>query len=254
MTSRTTGEKHKLVFFNLNELSDEEIFSLKEYISADDINAHRYDLEKIAEFENELTAKDFFTYMRIILIKGHRYEEADEPQKALSQLMDFLEAYEHFFSKFNPLIMNRFAVSIYRLIGDIFHEHENDGTSASDYYLRIKEIQSIKESNPFVILVAASRIVKGAWLRYQRSRLDSYFKTLIYGTDLFAYAVQQAFVVNSSNYVSFNSSESTCYLQKPHFFREIFREAKIISDVFDEIYEELEIDIVLPAGPPTDQV
>lgn len=213
---------------DLSRLSDEELFFLREFQPVDEINAARRDPARLDEIERRLSPRDFFTHVRILLIRAHRHVDAGEFDRARGLLADFLDRHEPSFAKLNPIFFNRFAISVYKLIGDLHVERLSDSSEGSLYYLRIMELAGLKKSPPFTMLVAASRIMLGAALRFVETADRRYVDCYDYGFGLFRYAVVSAYEsVADVRAVEIEGRRHN--VPARHFFLEISREAEVAN-------------------------
>mgnify|MGYP006299714757 CR=1 FL=1 len=235
-----------MALFDLSRYSDETLYCLEEFRENADILANRSNLKKIKEIQASLGDHDFFSYFRIILIRSEIAEQKKDTDTALALLLEFLKIYEPFFKKMNPKALNPFAVGIYSRIGDLYVRYYQPGMRASEFYLKINDLEKLDEESASVLLKAASRIVKGAWLRYQATHDTGYTLTLSYGLDLFNYATTVGFFKKYQDFIYVRFKNKKQLIPKPYFFREIQMEAKIISEVVDEIHTRLSLD---PAAP-----
>ncbi len=223
--------------FNLDELSDEELFFLDEFRYKQEIISHRYDMDEIERILSSLEARDFFSFFRITLVRAYRDIDAGKLDEALSQLIEFNDRYRRFFHRFNPPIINRFAISLYRLIGDtLLERNPEDIERASYFYLAILELRELTSVQPFSLLPASSRIIKGTWLKFRSSKDKRYLELISDGIDYFHLALNRAYFEKALDHTDVSIEGQLYQLPKDHYFLEISREVSIIQSVFKEIH------------------
>jgi len=129
-------EQLTAMFPDLSSLSDEQLFQLDETKDVHEINRIRHQPELLDRLAASLGPEDFFSHFRITLIRGHRANDAGEYDRTLDMLSAYLTRYAPCFHKFNPVVLNRFAISLLRLMGDTWLLKGNDA-EAANHYLRI---------------------------------------------------------------------------------------------------------------------
>lgn len=227
---------------DLSILTNEQIGLLRETRQVHEINVIRHRLDLLDEVEASLQPADFLTHFRITLIRGHRYNDAKDYDRTLDLLVPFLRRYESYFDHFHPPAINRFAISLLRLIGDTYLRKDDDGSKASLFYLKMLELPELESSGPFPLLVASSRIALGSWLAYELSDDRTHLETVRYGIDLFHIGLGKAFAAQREEFSALDPCYGSVSLPKPHFFREIAREARHISEVLDQVHATLNRD------------
>jgi hypothetical protein len=215
---------------DLSGLSDEALFGLREARDPAPLLAAQHDAAQVDAFAAALGPRDLFSLARVTLLRSLRFEGQGRDDKAQRVLSEYLGHYERYHPKLNMVAYLPLVVPIYARLGDLLLEKAQRPAEASDCYLRILGLGMLRKTSPFVMLVAASRIVRGATLRFLDVGDPRQVRHAQYGIALFRFAVECAYDSAATDFASHAIGPDRFDLPKPHFFRDIAKEAGIISE------------------------
>lgn len=224
---------------DLSGLSDAELFALREPDAGARVRAVQGDRAALEALAARLGPQDLFTVARVALVRSHRYEEDGEHAKAIRVITEYLARFEPLHPRLNMAAYVAVIVPLYARVGDLTLERAGMPSHAADFYLRILALGGLRRTNPFVMLLAASRIVRGAALRFRETDDPKQLRHAQYGARLFRFAVECAYDSTGLDFETWRLGPDAFELQKPHFFREIARESAVISEAMAALDERL---------------
>lgn len=234
---------------DLSGLSDAELFALKEVRDAAPFHAAQDDLPRLDALAAELGPGDLFTIARVTLLRSYLLEAKGRQEKAIRVLSDYFARYEAYHPKLNMVAYLPLAVPLHARLGDLLLDVGRRST-ASDAYLRILRLGMLRRTTPFVMLVAASRIVRGAALRFAETGDAKQVRSAQYGVALFRFAVECAYDSTTVDFEAHAVGQDRLELPRPHFFRSIATEAAVLADAVERLDARLaELKRTSPQGP-----
>jgi hypothetical protein len=240
-----TGSRPLYAVPDLSTLSDAELFALRETRDGAPFHEAAGDLRRLDALAEGLGPRDLLSVARVTLLRSYLLEAAKRDDAAIRVLAEYVERVEPFHPKLNMVAYLPFAVPIYARFGDLLLAAGR--SSAADAYLRILGLGMLRRTTPFVMMVAASRIVRGAALRFGETGDAKQVRNAQYGTALFRFAVECAYDSTATDFAAHAVGPDRLELPKPHFFREIAREAAVLAEAMEHL------DVALrarKAGPP----
>ncbi len=224
---------------DLAGLSDEALFSLRELRDAGPLQAAQHELREVDAFAATLGPRDLFSFARVTLLRSYRLEAKGRDAEAMRVLREYLSHYEPYHPKLNMIAYLSLAVPIYARLGDLLLEKSERPAEACEVYLRTLGLGMLRRTTPFTMMVAASRIVRGAVLRFLEVADPRQIRHVLYGTGLFRFAVEAAYDSTAADYDVHSVGPDRFEVQRPHFFRDIAREAGVIAEAMVELNARL---------------
>lgn len=222
---------------DLSGLSDAELFSLREPPGAlpPDPSAPA-ELEALAA---RLGPRDLLTLGRVALARSEVHERRGDHALAVRAVAEYLAQVEPLHPKLNMVAYVPVGVRLYARLGDLLLEGTGGPTRAADPYLRIMGLGALRKAPPFTMLLAASRIVRGATLRFLEVSDARQLRHVQYGTRLFRFAVEAAYDSTTADFETVRVGPDVFELQRAHFFEEIAREAGVVGEAMRALNERL---------------
>jgi hypothetical protein len=222
---------------DLSSLSDAELFALRESRDAAPFHDARDDLRRLDALAAGLGPRELFSVARVTLLRSYLLEAARREDAAIRVLTEYLARVEPFHPKLNMVAYLPFAVPMYARLGDLLLAAGR--SSAADAYLRILGLGMLRRTTPFVMLVASSRIVRGASLRFEETGDAKQVRNAQYGSALFRFAIECAYDSTATDFEAHAVGPDRLELPRSHFFREIAREAAVLAEAMERLNERL---------------
>jgi hypothetical protein len=221
----------------LSGLSDAELFALRE--PSGPILPEPAAAEAIDALAARLGPRDLLTLGRVALARSEVHGRRGDHALAVRAVAEYLAQVEPLHPKLNMVAYLPVGVRLYARLGDLLLEGADGPTRAADPYLRIMGLGALRKAPPFTMLLAASRIVRGATLRFLEVSDARQLRHVSYGTRLFRFAIEAAYDSTTADFETVRLGPDAFELQRTHFFEEIAREAAVVGEAMRALNERL---------------
>jgi hypothetical protein len=222
---------------DLSGLSDAELFALRE--PPGPLLPEPAAADAIEALAARLGPRDLLALGRVALARSELHERRGDHALAVRVVAEYLAQVEPLHPKLNMVAYAPLAVRLYARLGDLLLEGDGGATRAADPDLRIMALGALRKAPPFTMLLAASRIVRGAALRFLEVSDARQLRHVSYGTRLFRFAIEAAYDSTTADFQTIRVGPDAFELQRTHFFEEIAREAAVVGEALRALNERL---------------
>jgi hypothetical protein len=223
---------------DLSGLSDAELFALRE--APGPLLPEPAAAEAIEALAARLGPRDLFALGRVALARSDVHERRGDHALAVRVVAEYLAQVEPLHPKLNMVAYASLGVRLYARLGDLLLEGADGAARAADPYLRIMALGALRKAPPFSMALAASRIVRGAVLRFLEVSDARQLRHVQYGTRLFRFAVEAAYDSTTADFETWRVGPDAFELPRAHFFEELAREGAVIAEAMTALNERLE--------------